>query len=122
MVESTVLAVDPVDDTEAATNLSSTTRCDLDDPGQPLAELEWEPATERGRAQKVQVSVDPRGFIEPLASPELPADATSTLWTELAGQSVHKWRVLTEQDGRWVTSLTAQFEGPTCAIDYQPER
>jgi hypothetical protein len=43
------------------------------------------------------------------------------VWAELSGQSVHKWRVLTEQDGRWVASPAAELEGPLCAVDFQPE-
>ena len=117
----TIVAVDPDQPSDAATNLSSVTRCDDDNPAQALAELSWEPASEPGRSQRVQVSVDPRGFNNALVGPELPGDATSTRWTEISGQSFHQWRVLTERDSQWVTSPTAQFEGPTCAVDYQPD-
>jgi hypothetical protein len=117
----TILPVEPDISTAAATNLSSTTGCNDNDPRLPYAELMWRPAAEQGRAQRVQVSVDPRGFTYPLVGAELPGDATSTAWTEVAGQARHLWRVLTEHDGRWTTSPTAQFDGPTCAIDYQPE-
>lgn len=117
-----VATVDASQPTAAATNLSSVARCDDDDPRRPLAELTWEPAAEPGRAQRLQVTIDPRGFDDnSLVGPEIPGDAASAQWTELSGQSLHRWRVLTERDGRWVASPPAQFEGPTCAIDYQPE-
>ncbi len=115
------IVVDPAQPADAADNLSSVTRCDDDDPAQPIAALTWAPASNPGRAQRIEVSIDPRGFDEStVIGPALPGDASSTRWTEISGQALHQWRVLTERDGRWVSSRPASFEGPTCAIDYQP--
>lgn len=113
--------VDPPEPATAASGLQSAVRCDEDDPRRGLADLSWDPAERPGARQRVQVTIDPRGFGHgvPLNA-DLPGDAPSMLWTELSGQSVHMWRVLTEGRGEWIASAVAQFEGPLCAVDMQP--
>ena len=119
---SSIVVMDAAQPGDTADSLASVTRCDDDDPAQPIAELTWAPASSPGRAQRVQVSIDPRGFGDStVIGPELPGDATSARWTEISGQALHQWRVLTERDGAWVSSRPASFEGPTCAVDYQPD-
>lgn len=110
--------VTPDDPDRAAHGLDSTVSCDENDPSVAVADLSWTTAQPQGTRQRVQVTIDPRGFdYGSRLGPELDGSAWSMRWTDISGQAVHSWRVLTKVDGVWLTSPTATFEGPTCAVD-----
>jgi len=98
----------------AASMLGAKLGC-TDESNDPVASLSWEAAQIKGSEQKVQVTI--YGWDRADASPSLPADATSLEWTELRGQSIHEWRVLTLHSEGWVPSHKGSFEGTTCTKD-----
>jgi hypothetical protein len=86
------------------------------------ADLEWLPAEPQGEEQVIAVTIYRTGFennVYSLSNP-LPPGQTSLRWTDLSGQAIHYWRVLTRTGNTWTASETAQFEGPTCVADFQP--
>lgn len=104
-----------------ASNLSSTVGCEETSSRQAYADLTWKPADPRGDEQRIAVTIYRTGFENnayTLSDP-LAADQSSLRWTDLSGQAIHYWRVLTRYGQEWVASETAQFEGPTCVADYQ---
>lgn len=110
----------PPGGTGAATNLRVETYCDKVDPRKGIARLHWTVAEERGREQRVEVTIYRRGFEKDLfeSSKPLPADQASLTWDQVKGQAIHHWRVLTRQAKGWVPSETSKFEGPPCVADF----
>lgn len=110
-----VAAVDPA---QAASSLHAVVGCDPDDPRVPYAQLGWTRAG-NGGDQRVQVTIDPRGFdADTTRTSHVVAAGTSMIrWTQVSGQAIHRWRVLTADGTRWVASTPAEFEGPLCAVD-----
>lgn len=102
----------------AAAELHAEVECTA--PNVAVAHLRWAPAPEPGREQVVQVTVHsfkPGDFD---ASDALDAGAAELAWTDLQGQAIHHWRVVTRHDDRWLASETATFQPPTCPADTQP--
>jgi hypothetical protein len=98
----------------AASNLSE--KCDCREGTRDgYATLAWEAATASGSEQRIQVTI--YGWDRAMISPSLPADATSFEWTEMNGQAIHEWRVLTRHSDSWVPSNKSSFEGVTCTKD-----
>ena len=103
--------------------LGAVTGCDLDDPRVGFADLSWRVAPVPGSAQRVQVTVDPRGFAtgeRSVLGDALTGTTATMRWLALSGQAVHEWRVLTQVGEFWVPSASAEFEGPLCAVDSAP--
>ncbi len=106
------------DPAQAASSLHAVVGCGPDDPGIPFAQLGWTRAI-KGGDQRVQVTIDPRGFeTDTTRTSHVVTAGTSMLrWTQVSGQAIHRWRVLTADGSRWVASKPAEFEGPLCAVD-----
>ncbi|HXQ37639.1 MAG TPA: hypothetical protein VN843_26745, partial [Anaerolineales bacterium] len=102
----------------AATNLQSEVECAQ--PGLAVARLTWTPASNRGSAQRIDVTIysfDTKFDSSVLLSP----NENSLVWDKLKGQAIHDWRVLTLHADGWVPSETARFEGPTCIVEIEEE-
>jgi hypothetical protein len=101
---------------DAARRLRATVSCE-GAPPRAVARLRWRPS--RAGRQRVDVTVlrfDPGDF----QSSRLLGRTRARLdWKRVAGEAVHRWRVLTRVGRRWVTSRTAAFTGPGCVgADY----
>jgi hypothetical protein len=101
--------------------LQARTGCDRSDPRRATSELSWRPARERGSQQRVVVTIFADGFASGNFDSSGPLDPSrvSLSWTRLRGQAFHFWQVLTLHRQGWVSSETAMFEGPLCAVDLQ---
>jgi hypothetical protein len=107
----------------AATGLQSDTGCKTEDPGEAFADLSWTVAEERGKEQRVAVTIFRDGFDTGNYEVSEPLDSgqNSLRWERFHGQAIHFWRVLTLHDSGWTPSETASFEGPTCIRDSDEE-
>lgn len=120
MIGETALEGTAADEQAAmATQLTALVEC-VDDPRpRAVAHLRWRPARQ-AEAQRVEVTVRRDGFAtgDYDAGPLLDADSAEVDWTQLHGQAVHLWRVVTLTGEASTPSDTAVFEGPDCAADY----
>lgn len=109
----------PPNGTGAAIRLSAKPDCTATT-REPFATLRWSPAADRGRLQRVVVTIYPDGFAQGRfeASQPLSPDRTKLEWRRVHGQAIHSWRVLTHHEDGWTASETGRFEGPVCAADY----
>jgi hypothetical protein len=75
------------------------------------------PASDGGEAQVVEVSI--YEFEPGLStySAELEPGVDGMAFTEISGQAVHKWRILTLHGRVWTPSEPGSFVGPTCTVD-----
>lgn len=104
---------------DAASGLKASVSCDPEAARKGRALLEWEPAQEPGSEQEVQVTIFREGFDtgDFVSSKALPPDQTSLLFDQVAGQALHRWRVVTRHGTDLVPSDTARFTGPICVYD-----
>lgn len=106
-------------DGDGARLTSAVPGCSLDD-GKAEVELRWTP-TGTGR-QRVVVALGEgrlhRGDF--LAGPLLQPGEAAATWRRTVGQQPHTWTVLTETPSGWRVGELGTFDGPLCAIDYQP--
>jgi len=103
----------------AASNLRASQDCDSEVLRKGIALLEWEIAREPGSEQKVEVTIFREGFEtgNSIPSKPLPGDQTELRFDRVAGQALHRWRVLTLHGEGYVPSETARFTGPICVYD-----
>ena len=103
----------------AATELEAVPRCSSDEipVGQVL--LRWRPPVAPGTQQQVQVTIFPDGFETGrfITTRDLGPSQGELLFEQVAGQALHRWRVLTLQPDGLVPSETARFDGPICVRD-----
>ncbi|HEX6131022.1 MAG TPA: hypothetical protein VF044_04780 [Actinomycetota bacterium] len=103
----------------AATSLRAEPGCSFED-GRAEAKLEWVPS---GTGRQVAivapelVGLDDGRF---WAGGRLAADRSTFVWRRFAGQSLHRWAILTREPGGWRPSATASFRGPLCVMDSPP--
>ncbi len=85
-------------------------------------QLQWMLATERGTAQRVDVTIFSEKFDDGRyqTSGTLPRDRSSLQWDRLAPGAVHFWRVLTLHRNGWVPSEVGRFTPGACIADYVP--
>jgi hypothetical protein len=103
----------------AATDLVAVVGCRGDVRFEGLANLSWSPADPNGSEQVVQVTIFKDGFETGQfeSSKPLPPDQATLVFTDLSGQAVHRWRVVTLQGETAIPSETARFTGPVCVGD-----
>lgn len=103
----------------AASELEDTPGCSDDEfpAGQVL--LKWRPAAEPGTQQHVHVTIFREGFETGrfITIRDLEPSDSELLFEEVAGQALHRWRVLTLHPDGFVPSETARFDGPICVRD-----
>jgi hypothetical protein len=105
---------------DAATELRAEPGCSFDD-GRAEAKLEWTPS---GAGRQVVIVAPELVGLEGgrfWAGRGLAADRSSLVWRRFAGQSLHRWAVLTREPSGWRPSATASFRGPLCVMD-SPQR
>ena len=107
----------------AATELEATPACDPDVINKGQALLECKLADEPGSQQLVQATIFREGFEtgQIISSDPLPPDQTTLRFTQVAGQALHRWRVLTRSCRRgcngssascWRRTVTSAIRGP----------
>lgn len=88
--------------------------------GRPEAKLEWSPA---GTGYQVAIVAPELVGLEDgrfWTSGRLAADRSTLVWRRFAGQSLHRWAILTREPSGWRRSATASFRGPLCVMDSPP--
>lgn len=106
----------------AANNLRADVDCSTAEARKSAVTLSWSPAQPAGSAQRVLASI--YGFRESRyeASESLAGGVSSLAWTQVHGQAIHSWMVLTRQGTTWKASPVESFTGPTCVADFQSPR
>ena len=100
----------------SATSLQALPECDGS--SSAVVRLSWQPASKRGRAQKVAVTQFADGFETDRfsVSPRLKPRATRFDWRDTNANGSYRWRVLTKY-GSWKGSRIASFIGPSCGVE-----
>ena len=113
------IIVIPQDIEAAATSLRSKVDCDPYERRKTLAHLSWQPTIPVGEEQFVQVTIFKNGFESGsfTLSKQLSGDANSYIFDDVAGQALHRWRILTKQGSQYLASVTERFEGALCLQD-----
>jgi hypothetical protein len=103
----------------SATSLRAKTGCRTQQPWKPFARLRWSVAAERGNEQRIAVTIFPEEFVghEFKNVQSVSPSRASFVWTNLSGQGLHYWVVLTRHGDAWTPSATARFTGPLCIAD-----
>ena len=104
----------------AASGLEAKPSCSSAEPGRNIMQLQWMLASERGTAQRVDVTIFSEKFDDGRyqTSGTLPRDQSSLQWDRLAPGAVHFWRVLTLHRDGWVPSEVGRFTPGACIADY----
>jgi len=112
----------PGGDTAATRLQVADVDCSDADGGLAVAALRWTPAADRGREQRIAVTIYPGGFERGdfESSAPLSADRDTMTWPRVHGRAFHFWRVLTLQEDGWHPSATVKFEGVACIYDQRP--
>ncbi len=116
------LVIPPEPSADGARDLAATVECSQEPPRQAVAHLQWSPAPTPGSEQRVVVSLFRDGFStgDYALSDALAPGQSGLDWTQVQGDALHFWKVLTLREGQWLASETALFQGLSCPTDYQP--
>ncbi|HKJ95646.1 MAG TPA: hypothetical protein VKA32_08465 [Gammaproteobacteria bacterium] len=103
----------------AASDLTAEIACRADVRFEGLVTFSWSPAQSPGTEQVIQVTIFKDGFDTGQfeSSKPLPSDQASLVFTDLRGQALHRWRVVTLTADTAIASETSRFTGPVCVGD-----